>query len=167
MWAEGREGTDLSQGTQMGARAEQQLFPTPGQPFGSPWLCVKASEATPRLPPTSNAANCAVKTSCTRPTPLCPLPKHSPGQFQLTQRIPSPPSPAAQPFSLPCLHPFSAGAGTAPAGSHGTQGPISPISLSLAQGKPHPDLFQLQLALPNRAGFGQDVPGPAASSQGL
>lgn len=41
MWAEGREGTDLSQGTLMEVRAEQ-LFPAQGQPFGSPWLCVKA-----------------------------------------------------------------------------------------------------------------------------
>lgn len=41
MWAEGREGTDLSQGTPMGVRAEQ-LFPAQGRPFGSPWLCVKA-----------------------------------------------------------------------------------------------------------------------------
>lgn len=36
LWAEGREGTDLSQGTQMGARDEQQLFPSRDGHLGHP-----------------------------------------------------------------------------------------------------------------------------------
>lgn len=143
MWAEGREGAALSQGTQMGAAA----LPKQARPFGSPWLCVKASGLLP-------TRNCAVKHSCTFPGTQA-----DPGN-------PVPSSSAAQPL-VPCVHPFSpmpAAPGKATAGSHGITVPIPAVSPALVQGKPHPDLFQLRLAFPNWAGFGQDVPGPASSS---
>lgn len=127
---------------------EQQLSPTQGWPFGSPWLCVKASEATTGLLPTRNVANCAVKTSCMCLTPLCLLPKHSTEQFKLTQRILSSPSwqwlcCTALLVSLPLsLLPPVQVLGQPQLGPTGLRVPVLPVSLALVHGKPHPDLFQ-------------------------
>lgn len=101
LWAEGREGRDLSQGTQTGVRAGQQLFPSREGTTGVTLALCEAPEALAGLLPTRNMAKCAATNSCTSPTPLCLLPQRSTGQLQLIQGLLSPPSCSLPPSLLP------------------------------------------------------------------